>query len=82
MADTPGPATNLVVVAKTSTDVTLTWAAPMTVVMPARYRVRYRPGSSGPWIMHSMITTTTRMVVDGLTPNTLYQFEVLVNNGN
>lgn len=78
----PGPATNVVVLSKTATEITLAWDAPTVVVPPARYRVRYRPVGKVAWIMAPTITTEAVMAVGELTPGTTYQFEVLTNNGH
>lgn len=82
MSIIPTPPRNVRLVSKTNTEVTLAWDRPLVVVSPARYRVRYRQGSSVSWIMHSAITTALTMRVDGLAPSTNYTFEVLANNGN
>ena len=53
--------------------VPLSWTA---VANTSKYRVEYREGDSGTWIVHDETVTTTSHTVDGLQCNTEHQFRV------
>ena len=72
-------------VANSTTSLSVTWTAP-TNTGPAidDYNLRYREGTSGPWIPspQGMSVSGTSATITGLTANTLYQVQVQATNSD
>ena len=72
-------------VANSTTSLSVTWTAP-TNTGPAidDYNLRYREGTSGPWIPspQGMSVSGTSATITGLTASTLYQVQVQATNSD
>jgi cellulase (glycosyl hydrolase family 5)/fibronectin type III domain protein len=77
----PEKATNLMIVAKTATSITLTWRLTGHITQPALFRVQHSVAPFTTWVIFPEITSLTRLTITGLRPDTLYQLQVLTSMG-
>lgn len=64
----------------TQTGLTVFWTAP-TGSQPIYYQVQYRLSGSSTWLNVGSSTMATDLQIVNLTPNTIYQLQVLTSNG-
>ncbi len=70
----PKPVQNLKPTARNEGGVHLQWSA--LSPPPQGYKVQYRRDGTMPWVLAGCVAENCMDIVDGLAPNTLYQFEV------
>jgi hypothetical protein len=81
----PNAPTSFAVSSKTSTSVTFSWVKPTDMGGPASltgYRILYKESASSTWLTSDKFgdNSTTIATIDGLTPNTEYNFRVAATN--
>jgi hypothetical protein len=77
---TPEQATDITVLVKSSTSVTVNWAAPSAGGSVSNYNVQYRISGTTNWTSNAGTTSVTSLVITGLTPATSYDFSVIALN--
>lgn len=77
----PGQVTGLSLSLPTSGGLTASWTAPSTGTAPFGYTVQYRVTGAGSWTTAAIGVSATSYAINGLSPSTSYDVQVVATNG-